>query len=415
LSTVIESIITRHVQEAGFLWLLRDGAVLAPHYSLKDLAKLDDRVEAHLDGLRIAGGPGWEICKEAMGEGEAGEIFAAGVMAFERGHESPIQSVLEVVSEKPEFANGLVSALGWMPFPQAAEHIKNLFVSEVPILRRSAIAASAVHREDPGKHLVDALLCDEPSVKSRALRAVGELRRGDLISVLWAEMNSADSMCRYFAAWSASLLGDAGAAEVLKAFSVPDAPWREEAARTALNRMELSDAIGWQTEMARNPDMIRLAAIGAGVIGDPVLVPWLVEQMKAPLLARVAGEAFTMITGVDIAYEDLEGERPEGFEAGPTENPEDENVEMDPDEDLPWPDPELVQGWWGKKKGRFRSGTRYLLGQPISFEHLNQVLRTGRQRQRAAAALELAISKPGIPLFEVRAPGFRQKNLLGIR
>ena len=31
------------------------------------------------------------------------------------------------------------------------------------------------------------------------------------------------------------------------------------------------------------------------------------------------GESFTLITGVDIAFEDLEGEWPEGFEAGPTE------------------------------------------------------------------------------------------------
>jgi len=57
--------------------------------------------------------------------------------------------------------------------------------------------------------------------------------------------------------------------------------------------------------------------------------------MTIPELARVAGEAFTMITGVDIAYEDLEGAWPEGFVAGPTEDPEDENVAMDPDEDLP--------------------------------------------------------------------------------
>ena len=78
-----------------------------------------------------------------------------------------------------------------------------------------------------------------------------------------------------------------------------------------------------------------MAVIGAGVIGDPVSIPWLIEQMMIPELARVAGEAFTMITGVDIAYEDLEGEWPAGFEAGPTEDPEDENVAMDPDEDLP--------------------------------------------------------------------------------
>jgi hypothetical protein len=77
-------------------------------------------------------------------------------------------------------------------------------------------------------------------------------------------------------------------------------------------------------------------------MGDPMSIPWLIQMMKAPELARVAGEALTMITGVDIAYEDLEGKWPEGFEAGPTENAEDEDVEMDPGEDLAWPEPELI-------------------------------------------------------------------------
>jgi hypothetical protein len=40
-------------------------------------------------------------------------------------------------------------------------------------------------------------------------------------------------------------------------------------------------------------------------------------------------------------------------------------------------------------------------------------LRDRRQRQRAAAALELAIREPGTPLFNVKAPGFRQIQLLG--
>jgi len=72
---------------------------------------------------------------------------------------------------------------------------------------------------------------------------------------------------------------------------------------------------------------------------------------------------------------------------------------MDPDENLPWPNPELIQAWW-KNKGRFRNGTRYLCGQPITHEHLQHVLRTGFQRQRAAAAIELAMLKPGQPLLK---------------
>jgi uncharacterized protein (TIGR02270 family) len=179
--------------------------------------------------------------------------------------------------------------------------------------------------------------------------------------------------------------------------------------------MDLIDALRWQRELAERPESARLAVIGAGAIGDPTLLPRLVDEMKVPELARVAGESFTMITGVDIAYEDLEGERPEGFESGPTEDPEDDNVEMDPDENLPWPNPELIQKWWNSHRGNFQNGTRYLIGKPITEDWLQQVLRIGRQRQRAAAALELVLKKPGQPLFEVRAPGFRQQQMLGLK
>jgi uncharacterized protein (TIGR02270 family) len=115
---------------------------------------------------------------------------------------------------------------------------------------------------------------------------------------------------------------------------------------------------------------------------------------------------------VDLAYQDLEGEWPEGFEAGPTENPEDEDVGLDADEDLPWPEPPLVQQWWDDNKARFRGGQRYLLGEPVSIAHCQKVLQTGFQRQRSAAALELALLQPDQPLFETRAPGFRQLRTL---
>ena len=120
-----------------------------------------------------------------------------------------------------------------------------------------------------------------------------------------------------------------------------------------------------------------------------------------------------LITGLDWAYEDLDGEWPEEDKSGPTEDPEDANVEMDPDEDLPWPNVELIQQWWDNHKHDFQNGTRCLFGSPMSIESLHRVLRTGFQRQRIATALELALHQPGTPLFETRAPGFRQQELLG--
>ena len=41
--------------------------------------------------------------------------------------------------------------------------------------------------------------------------------------------------------------------------------------------------------------------IAAGAFADPEAIPFLIDQMKVPELARVAGESFSMITGADIA------------------------------------------------------------------------------------------------------------------
>jgi uncharacterized protein (TIGR02270 family) len=409
---VIPVVIEQHAEEAAFHWLLRDAAVCAPHYSLDDLAKLDNRLDAHIDGLRMAGDAGWELCQEQLGWEEAGEVFVSAVLAFESGHEARIQAVLEVGCASRELSRGLVSALGWLPYQQAKTSIQQLFTDESSDLRRIGIAAYAVHRLDPGQWLIDALSNSDLLLKARALSAIGQLGRVDLLPLVRSNLATDDDMCRFAAAWSAALLGDTNAVASLKSIAGLNVPYREQAADIALRRMDLRDAHGWQRELAQTPDQIRLAVIGAGAIGDPVSIPWLFEQMTIPEIARLAGEAFTMITGVDLAYEDLEGEWPQGFEAGPTENPEDENVEMDPDENLPWPNPELVQRWWEQHRRQFQMGTRYLLGQSMGLEWLQQVLRIGRQRQRAAAALELAIRQPGHPLFEVRAPGFRQQQIL---
>jgi uncharacterized protein (TIGR02270 family) len=409
---IIETVINQHAEEVAFLWLLRNTAVHAPHYSLADLVYLDNRVEAHIDGLRIAGETGWEICKGALNHEEAGEIFAAAVLALESEDNDRIQTVIEMGRASVAQSRGLVSALGWLPYQHVKQYIKQLFTIVAPELHCIGIAACAVHRQDPGRYLTDTLSESDPWLRARALRAVGQLGRLDLRSLLQHHFATDDVLCRFSAAWSAALLGDMQAISSLQTVAVLDAPYREEAAKMALRRMDLTAAHAWQQALAHNQDTARLAVIGAGTIGDPVSIPWLVEQMTIPPLARVAGEAFTMITGVDIAYEDLDGEWPDGFEAGPTEDPEDENVDMDPDEDLPWPEPEKIAKWWYAHRSALQSDTRYLLGKPMSPAWLQDVLRNGMQRQRAAAALELAMRQPGQPLFEVRAPGFRQQQLL---
>ena len=411
--SVVATVLMQHAEETSSLWQLRAGALMAPHYTLADLAKLDGRVEAHLDGLRIAGEEGWQLCRKELDWKEPGEVFAAAVLAFESEDEKRIAEVVTIGSAEASLARGLISALGWLTFTQAEPHIKQLLASPPWALQRVGIAASAIHRQDPGTALVSAISSTDPLLKARALRAVGELGLKTFLPELRKHLTDQDGACRLSAAWSAVLLSaDSSALAILMSVAESNLPYRERALRVAIRRMDLSSAAAWQRKLTQDGKLVRIAIVAAGAFGDPASIPWLIGQMNVPELARIAGEAFTMITGVDIAYQDLDGKQPEGFEAGPTENPEDENVEMDPDDNLPWPDPALIAKWWNAHQGEFQKGARYLLGKPITVDWLQQVLRIGRQRQRAAAALELAMRQPGKPLFEVRAPGFRQKQIL---
>jgi uncharacterized protein (TIGR02270 family) len=283
-------------------------------------------------------------------------------------------------------------------------------------LRRIGIAASAVHRNDPGRPLNDAISDPDPLLRARALRAIGELGIESFLPEVRTHLADSDDLCRFWAAWSVALCsGESQALVILQSIAESDLPYREKALQLAVRRMDVPAASALHLKLAQDAKLIRTAIVAAGAIGDPTHIPWLTEQMQVPELSRVAGEAFTMITGVDIAFQDLDRDKPEGFEAGPTENPEDENVEMDPDENLPWPDPGLIAKWWTQHQVEFQNGTRYLLGKPISLDWCQQVLRKGRQRQRATAALELAIRQPGQPLFNVAAPGFRQQQMLGVK
>jgi uncharacterized protein (TIGR02270 family) len=147
---IIPHVVSQHAEEAAFLWLLRDQAVSAPHYKLRHLARLDDRVEAHLDGLRIAGEAGWEIVRA-----ESGEVFAAAVPALESGKESRFHAVVEIARDAPSSVRGLISALGWVPGDSVATRLGELLRSSDPRLRSAGIAGSVARAQDPGIALTE--------------------------------------------------------------------------------------------------------------------------------------------------------------------------------------------------------------------------------------------------------------------
>jgi uncharacterized protein (TIGR02270 family) len=410
---VIPHIIDQHAEEAAFLWMLRDRAVHAPHYNLKDLAKLDGRVEAHIDGLRIAGDYGWDVSLSNLAAKEPGEVFAASILAFEGNNVERLNALYQSVEAAPQTINGLISALGWVEPQHLRGKVNGLLASAIPLWRQAGIAACTIHRVDPGKFLLQSLSDDNVSLRTRALRAVGELGLIDLKPVLLEQVYHQDASISFWSAWSAVLLGDRGRGLAsLKNRITEGTDFCTQAMSVVFRVLNLQEVKELLKVLALNEKRARDAIIGAGISGDPSYIPWLIKQMESPKLAKIAGESFSFICGADIAYEDLEGELAKDFQTGPTENPEDEDVAMDPDEDLPCPNPALIERWWKAHQQNFISNARYLLGKPVSQDHCQTVLRSGKQRQRQAAAIELALKQPEKPLFETRALGKRQQQWL---
>ena len=411
----LSSILSQHLEEASFQWLLRDLAVWEPHYSLKDLADLDERVEAHLDGLRIGGTQGWEAIADELTWEEPGEVFAATVAVLDQSNEELFAEVQERLAANPALAKGAISAFGWRE-TGSGPHLEALLTSEDPTLRSVGIGGAAVNRRDPGEALVRAIEGSDLIPRRRALKAAGELDRTDLLRACQAHYESDDPGSAFWAAHSGALLGDRdGAPRTLYHVSLVAGPHRARAADLVARIMPSDRVLAWHRNLAAEAETIRLGCIVARALGDPALVPWLLEVMANEEHARISGEAWSTLTGVDLAYDDLDQDAPPGFVSGPSDDPADEDVSTDADEELPWPDPALLARWWTEKGSAFSPGIRYLGGRPMSPEACGSALRDGKQRNRIAASLELTLQQPGTPLFEVRARGTVQQAWLGQR
>jgi uncharacterized protein (TIGR02270 family) len=319
----------------------------------------------------------------------------------------------------------LASALSWLEYDEVRPHISRLLAASSPIFLQLGVVAAVAHRVDPGVALERALDAEDATVRASGLEAVGRLALGDLRPRLCSAFTEEDPMCRFWAAWGAVRLGDRTGIPVLGRFAGECGAFSRPACDIALRVLEPDQATRAHERLLTISGNERLGVLAVGIIGDPALVSWLLDVMEDPALARFAGAAFCLMTGCDLRRHDLDAERPplaagSGVAAAPSASEsEDAGGQTTPDDtrdflggeaedELAWPDVPRVRAWWNEHRHAFVPGIRYLAGAAIRPAELRNVMRTGNQQQRAAAALELALLDPEAPLLDVTAPAQRQ-------
>ncbi|MEP5761897.1 MAG: TIGR02270 family protein [Litoreibacter sp.] len=400
----IPVIVDMHAEDAAMLWVQRDRAVEAPHFNRKFMARLDERLEANLDGLRVAGRAGWDAARAAYDAfPEPGEVFTLATLAFGANSQRGMSEVFEIIDQDDDGAKirAAISGLGWLEPALLRGLIQPLLEDPRASVRALGVGACAAHRVDPGPQL-ERFLMDVPVVRNTGLKLAGLLGRADV----GALMRSEDvNIGRYRAAWTMVRLGDRGdALSTLWRMAARPGPSQLSAFELAVIATDPEDINARLHETGSMSE--ELAVRAAGRIGRGDTVNWLIDRMHDPKLSRLAGESFSMITGADLAFLDLETDAPD--DEGPNDDPADPVVDISLDEELPTPNPVAVAEWWNDRAHLFTGSCRYILGQEISTETYRTAFNTGFQRQRKTAALALGCYAPDLPLQSWK---MRQKRL----
>lgn len=398
-ATAWRDIYEQQAMDAAFLWHRRATAVHQPDYRPADIASLERRLDCHLDALMHRSDLAWEACSEALSGAQAGEAFAAATVALRRNDPDHIARALDAGFTNDNTFRGLVSAVSWLPDRLAHDWMQRFLRSQNLDQVHLAIAVHGLRTQDLGAALTRLLQRDDcrahAKLLARCLRVAGMFKRTDLADVVEAATDNGDSGVRFWALWSSVLLGRRERARELRPYVQTDNPWRPRAIQLAFRALPIATAVEWIEQPAANITEARCILKAMAALGDPDPVPRLIEAMQKPLLARLAGEAFATLTGRDLARDGLALEcAPVSFDVLDAQDPD----VIFEDEKLPWPDPDAVAQAWRRSAAAYRPGERYFLGRCITPEHLRGVIDRGHQRQRHAAALELALHELALPL-----------------
>lgn len=405
-------VVRQHADECAALRNSRRMLLRAPGIRLHDLARHDERLAAHLDGLEVAAEDGLALAEQALDDDPgAGTVFTAAVLALRARHDALLQRLVGLAADDVAAARGLMSAFGWVEPKHLKGITRSLLDAEGAWPRVLALATCTTHGVLPAATALHWADDAAPALRARALRSLGEAAAAEGLAQCLRRLGDPD--CRYQAARAAALLGErARSREALARVAAEPGPLQRPALCMLLRLTPVAESRRLMQPLAQQPQQVRLLIHAIGADGNPHFVPWLIKQTADPALARIAAESISLITGLDLDKRDLCRPPPEP----PAVQDDEAEAELDPlgheDDGLPWPDADKIGAWWHAHGSRFQAGTRYFMGEPLSATHCLQVLRTGFQRQRLAAAEHLCLLQPGTPLFNVAAPAWRQARQL---
>ena len=389
------SLVEAHLDELSFLLMSRQMAHEDASLSWTDAGEYEDRIDAHLDGLRCAGDVTPSFLRKTLGSSDEDLVMAA---AF------ALASISEIADGVPMLADALAEADDpLLPrYVVACRHGRTVQLGThlVPLLDhpRAAVRAAVTeilgYRRDVGADRVAPLLQDaDPAVRAASLSALGRLGDVSALPAMEKAALSGPEPAGEDALLALLRLGSRRALDHCRAACASP----EKATPRLLLWLSIAgtrDAVQVLRSSVANPALQGAAMEALGVLGDPAAAPLLLEALgseeESARLAAAAG--LELLTGAG---------QPESV-AGSGDQSEDDTRDT----------PTRGQGaatmadgwreWWNSSAGRFDPGIRYRHGMPFRLLQCVDEMRAPESsfRSRERAHLEIVIRSGRQSSFE---------------
>lgn len=403
-ATIMWEVVEEHLEEAAYLWTQWERALIAPNYTLQEMAeRVEERLLANIDGLVVAGEAADErLVLPALEGDEPGKVFAAAFALLKRPASDGPKQVIGQLGINPELDAILVRALELTHRKGLEEPLLEIVRSRDVARAGSALEVLAFRQVPVPLDLLKPLLAkDNPSILPAALRAA-RLAGERVIPLVEFAYRSPIAAARDAAVETGLVLGMRSALLVCQELveaRKPDAAFPLLVLALGGDPADLDRIIeALRTEPLRPAALFALGFTGRSR-GAEECLGWLGNDK----VARVAGEAFSAITGLAIEGEYTRKEEAEKEEPIPFEDEDlDEPIVVGPEAALPLPDPSPVTAWWAKSKGGLEAAARYAGGRPLSSEALLETFKIASCRRRRPLGLDLAIRTHGEYVVETR-------------
>jgi uncharacterized protein (TIGR02270 family) len=409
-ATIRWDIAEEHLDEAAFLSGQWENALVDPDYTLAEVVEgPEERVLAHLDGLVLGGTKVAERrLVPALGGEDPGVVLAAAWALLLSEDGDRLDLVVEkLAAAEPEQAAAISRALQLAAREDVAARLAPSLARGGAGTRAAVLDVLAFRRADVAGPLEAFLGAPDAAVRRAALRLARVLPSRLAPHVLEPALGGDDPEERDLAMVAGLVAGARSAWAACERVAREGGPaWDLPALLWALSgEKDLSPLLAGLDD----PERADAALFALGFTGKVAAAEAAAARLGDEDLGRLAGEAFSGITGFAVAGPSAKPPEPWDPDA-PEEDEEEEGA--GPEADLPAPDPGPVLAWWEKAKKGFDPAARLLGGVPWSTETLLGALESAPMRRRPALALDLAIRTRGAAQVETRALARRQLEQL---